>query len=92
MNQANRRWQNLKKIALVGTHLPRRCGIGTFTKDLADALTVEATGTDLAIVAMNDQREGYSYPDRVRFQIDQDSAGEYRQIAQQLNESGVDAD
>ena len=91
MNQANRRWQNLKKIALVGTHLPRRCGIGTFTKDLADALTVEATGTDLAIVAMNDQREGYSYPDRVRFQIDQDSAGEYRQIAQQLNESGVDA-
>lgn len=90
MNEPNRRWRNLRKIAMVGTHLPRRCGIGTFTKDLSDALTSEATQTDIAIVAMNDRSQGYSYPRRVQYQINQDSKGDYQRTAQRLNDSGVD--
>jgi hypothetical protein len=31
----------LRSIALIGTYVPRQCGIGTFTADLAHGLIVE---------------------------------------------------
>ena len=43
--------------AVVGTHLPRRCGIGTFTSDLCDALTKNDSVGDILMVALNDTPE-----------------------------------
>ncbi len=59
-----------KRIAIVGNHLPRQCGIATFTTDLADALDAEIgeRGT-VFVLAMDDTPEGYRYPERVRFQL-----------------------
>jgi hypothetical protein len=28
----------IRKIAMIGNHVPRQCGIATFTTDLSDAL------------------------------------------------------
>ena len=59
----------LKSVALIGSYLPRQCGIATFTADLAAAILENDPTIDCSIVAMNDRAEGYEYPDEVQFQI-----------------------
>lgn len=73
------------KVAMVGNYLPRKCGIATFTTDLCDALAQVAPDMTLSVAAMNDTREGYRYPPRVRFQIAQNKLSEYRNAADFFN-------
>ena len=80
----------LRSVALVGSYLPRRCGIGTFTNDLNDALLMADPDIAASTVAMNDRPEGYSYADKVRFEINDKRLAEYRLAADFLNVSGVD--
>ena len=72
-------------VALIGSYAPRRCGIATFTADLAAAILENNPKIDCSIVAMNDRPEGYEYPDDVQFQIGQNSLSEYRLAADFLN-------
>jgi hypothetical protein len=44
----------VRRVALLGNHLPRRCGIATFTADLADAISATFPGIDCGVIAMND--------------------------------------
>ena len=74
-----------KSVALIGSYLPRQCGIATFTADLATAIVDNDPNIDCSIVAMNDRREGYQYPDTVKLQISQDQLNEYRRAAEFLN-------
>jgi len=74
-----------KSVALIGSYLPRQCGIATFTADLATAILDNDPNIDCSIVAMNDRREGYKYPDTVKLQISQDQLNEYRRAADFLN-------
>jgi len=46
---------------------------------------------DCTIVAMNDRREGYAYPDTVKLEISQDKLSEYRHAADFLNLMNLDA-
>ena len=50
------------RIAVVGNHLPRQCGIATFTTDLCDAITAEYGAAGLLVAAVNDSQSSYSYP------------------------------
>lgn len=70
--------------------MPRRCGIATFTGDLADGIALAAPHADVRCVAMNDRPEGYRYPPRVWFEVNQHRQGEYRLAADFLNMSKVD--
>ena len=76
---------SLKSIALIGTHLPRKCGIATFTSDLAAAILENDPNVDCWVVAINDRPDGYDYPDTVRFQISQERLNEYGLAAGFLN-------
>lgn len=78
------------KIAVIGNHLPRQCGIATFTTDLCDAITAEYGASQVTVVAVNDRNSNYSYPDRVRFEISEDDITSYRAAAEYLNASNVD--
>ncbi len=78
------------RIAMVGNYLPRRCGIATFTTDLCDAIHAEFGSTELLALPVNDTEEGYSYPDRVRFELSEDNLASYRQAADFLNFSNID--
>jgi len=78
-------------IALIGTFLPRQCGIATFTHDLHQALAEEAPEIDFWALAMNDVPAGYRYPEQVRFELNQKSLGDYRLAADFLNINQVDA-
>jgi len=79
-----------KSIVLIGNHLPRRCGLATFTTHLLESIVLNVTDTDCWVVAMNDQPEGYAYPPRVRLEINQNQLNEYSLAADLLNLKQVD--
>ncbi|MBN1270264.1 MAG: glycosyltransferase family 4 protein, partial [Kiritimatiellae bacterium] len=80
----------LKQLAFLGTYIPRRCGIATFTSDLCEAVSAAAPETACFAVAMNDRLEGYTYPDRVRFELDAGQREHYDLAADYLNVNQVD--
>lgn len=79
-----------KSIALIGNYLPRRCGIATFTADLVEVLSSQISHHNCWAVAMNDRPEGYAYPDKVHFEINQKSLSDYSLAAEFLNINQVD--
>ena len=78
------------RVAVVGNHLPRQCGIATFTTDLCDAMGDEYGGGGTTVVAINDRQSSYAYPARVRCEIDEGDISSYRTAADFLNASHVD--
>jgi len=79
-----------RKIALIGNHLPRQCGIATFTSDLLNALAEEGHDMECWAVVMNDVPEGYRYPAQVRFELNHKILSDYRLAADFLNMNQVD--
>jgi glycosyltransferase involved in cell wall biosynthesis len=75
---------------MVGSYVPRLCGIATFTADLSDAVASQAPETDLFVLAMNDTGRRYAYPSRVRFELEQNDIASYRRAADFLNVNTVD--
>lgn len=80
----------LRTVAILGNHLPRQCGIATFTTDLRDAIAAERRDIDCFVLAMNDIGTDHAYPSRVRYEIAEDDIGAYRRAADFLNDSLVD--
>ncbi len=79
------------KIACVGTYVPRQCGIATFTHDLCEGLCAESRNANACeIIAVTDSPEGYAYGPRVRFEIRQEEAADYRMAADFINVRGAD--
>ena len=61
----------IRKIAFVGDHLPRKCGIATFTTDLLSAVQNAYPQSQCLCVSVNDIEDGYDYPEVVRFEIEE---------------------
>jgi glycosyltransferase involved in cell wall biosynthesis len=80
----------VRKIAFVGDHLPRKCGIATFTSDLLAAVRSAHPQSECLAVAVNDIPGGYEYPDVVRFEIEEQDLSSYLRAADFLNISNVD--
>ncbi|MGO9435827.1 MAG: glycosyltransferase family 4 protein [Terracidiphilus sp.] len=78
------------RIAVVGNHLPRQCGIATFTTDLCDAIAAGSAASDLIVVAVNDVGSSYAYPMRVRYSITEGELSSYQGAAEFLNSAKVD--
>jgi glycosyltransferase involved in cell wall biosynthesis len=79
-----------RKLAFVGNHLPRQCGIATFTSDLSASVALASPDLQPLVVAMNDAGQNHAYPAQVRFEIAEDELAAYRRAAQYLNASGVE--
>ena len=80
-----------KKVSFIGTYVPRRCGIATFSNDLLTALRTEAPSTEWWSVALNDGADDYDYPPEVHFEIAQKSIADYRKATDFLNMNQVEA-
>jgi glycosyltransferase involved in cell wall biosynthesis len=81
---------NTKDIAFLGDYVPRRCGIATFTADICEAISAEFPKSNCIVGSVNDRPEGYDYPSRVRFEIDQQELESYKRAAQFLNLNNVE--
>ena len=80
----------VRKIAFVGDHLPRKCGIATFTSDLLSAVADAYPQSQCLSVSVNDIKGGYEYPEVVRFEIEEQDLPSYLRAADFLNISNVD--
>ena len=81
---------NPTRIAVIGNHLPRQCGIATFTTDLCNAIAAEYKTSELSVVAVNDPLSPYAYPTRVLFEITEGDISSYRAAASYLNSRDID--
>ena len=88
--------QSQPHVAILGSYIPRRCGIATFTHDVATAiagngnLSAPSTGGAVSIVAMNDRDGKYVYGPEVLIEIHQQRREDYRNAADVLNTSRID--
>ena len=80
----------LQRVAFIGNHLPRRCGIATFTHDLHRAISTSHQDLETCVVAMTNPGCTYDYPPAVRFQIREEMIDDYAQGAELLNNSSFD--
>jgi glycosyltransferase involved in cell wall biosynthesis len=72
------------RTAFVSTYPPQRCGIATFTRDLA------AVSGAHEIVALQPADQSESYPVEVRHRIRRDVASDYTTVARALRHDDVD--
>jgi glycosyltransferase involved in cell wall biosynthesis len=80
----------LQRVAFIGNYLPRRCGIATFTHDLHRAVSTARPDLETCVVAMSDADRTYDYPSAVRFEIHDETIGDYVKAAEFLNSAGFD--
>lgn len=80
-----------RRVAFIGSSLPRRCGIATYTADLCDGLQALVPEAEFFQVAVTDAESGYDYGPRVRFEIAERDVAAYRRAADFLNLNGVEA-
>jgi len=73
-------------VAVIGNYVPRRCGLATFTTDVATwvARTL-GPESDVFVVAMNDREDGYDYPPMVRFEVLANNPRDYPRAADYVN-------
>ena len=72
----------LQRVAFIGNHLPRRCGIATFTHDLHRAVSTSRQDLETCVVAMTNPGCTYDYPPPVRFQVREEMIDDYAQGAE----------
>jgi hypothetical protein len=76
------------KLGFIGSYPPRECGIATFTENLLNAVQAgnsSATGSDTVVIAMNDFKSDYEYPQEVVYTINQDQQQDYIKAADYIN-------
>ena len=77
------------KVAFIGSFLPRKCGIATFTHDLHNAVAETFPTIRGVVIAMNDRKDGYTYKQDVRFEVAEQDPSSYLRAADYINSSGV---
>ncbi|MGI6550077.1 MAG: glycosyltransferase family 4 protein [Syntrophomonadales bacterium] len=68
---------------MIGTYVPTKCGIATFSKDLRDGLV--SRGEDVRIAAITDS--SYIYPSEVAYRVRHDRPSDYTGCANWTNKS-----
>lgn len=79
-----------RRIALVGTFGPRKCGIATFGNDVVRKLAAFHPEITIDVYALDDPRAPLTYQG-IAGTIAQDDRAAYLAAARRINESGVDA-
>ncbi|MDQ3139119.1 MAG: glycosyltransferase family 4 protein [Pseudomonadota bacterium] len=79
----------VRRLALIGNALPRKCGLATFTSHVADALRQRYPGLILDHYAIDDG-SGVTYPDDIET-IRLNEGADYRDAAGRIEASGAGA-
>ncbi len=79
-----------RRVALIGTYIPRKCGIATFTGDIVEQSGKFHPDIHFDVYAMADAAAPVDHGG-IAGEIIKDLRSEYVRAARQINESGVDA-
>lgn len=80
----------VRRIVLIGSFPPRRCGIATFTCDVREALLEANPQAQVDVIAMTDEGESYGYGDEVQFAIRQNHLEDYAEAARRIDAMEAD--
>lgn len=82
--------RHVRHIALIGNHLPRRCGIATYTTHVAAAVAERFPNIRMDIWAMEEPDKHHAYPDSLAGTIRQNDPASYLAAARAITASGAD--
>ncbi len=77
------------RIGFVGTYPPRRCGIATFTRDLAAGIQSANEHVNPLVIAITDAGSEYEYPVEVEYELRQGTKADYARAAELVNYKAV---
>ncbi len=80
----------IRRVALIGTFTPRKCGIATFTGDTAEQLARFHPQITVDVYALDDTADPQAY-EGIAGTIAVGDSRSYEEAARRINESGVDA-
>ena len=80
----------IQRLAFIGNHLPRHCGIATFTHDLHHAVATARPDWETGVVVMTDTGRQHDYPSCVRYEVREDQIEDYARAAAFL--AAIDTD
>jgi glycosyltransferase involved in cell wall biosynthesis len=81
---------DLDRIAFVGSYVPRRCGIATFTRDLRAAVAAHLPGTECLVVPVTDSGAAHDYPPEAIFECAEADPAAFARAADFLDLANVD--
>ena len=81
---------NQLRVLIIGTYVPKECGIAAFTSDLLNSVSGENNDVHCEVIALSDPSETYNYPEEVVFQIQRDKLEDYYLAADYINQSDAD--
>ncbi|UAJ10532.1 glycosyltransferase family 4 protein [Glacieibacterium megasporae] len=82
--------RTIRRVALIGTFPPRRCGIATFTSDFQQALNALEPEVETVTLAMSDPGHTHDYGREVAVEIARDRVTAYSAAADFLNQADID--
>ena len=77
------------RVGFLGTYPPRRCGIATFTRDLATGMQSAEARVKALAVAITEAGGRHEYPEEVEYEIRQGTKGDYARAAELVNYKDV---
>ena len=80
-----------RRVALVGTFAPRKCGIATFTSDVVREFATYNPGIEIDVYALDNSASSPIEYSGVELVIEQEAEADYVRAARRINESGADA-
>lgn len=78
------------RVAFVSSAVPRRCGIATFTSDLAAGIRLADPAVRIQFAALDEPFAARTYGPDVSWRITQESASSYAAAGRAISRSGVD--
>ena len=78
------------KVAMIGTYVPRKCGIATYTADMVEQLGIYQNDLETTVYALDQGDRFGDYAEDVVL-IDHTSRAAYLATARKINASGADA-